>query len=165
MAAVITPSILPPLLGMMATVNAYDVMLTIDRTRAAFHAHRRPPSSPQATTSEATAKGASSAPSAMPNPGVEAWSADRFRRVRSPRADSMAGSIIGLTTASWAMNPAAKPSPTTPMIMLTVAAIVAPRGRDLDALCTSFPSPPLCPPWQDAGCKSTGTRLPCQRCG
>ena len=158
-APMITPSVLPPLLGIMTTVNAYHTMLIIDKIRAAVQAHRRPFSSPEATINETIARGTNAAPSAMPNPGVEACSADRFRRGRS-KADS----IIGCNKASWAINPIPKKSPAIPTIMLTVAAIVTPRGRDLVALCISFLSPPLCPPCWGVDCKSMGTRLFCQRC-
>lgn len=157
-APMITPSVLPPLLGIIATVNAYHTMLIIDKTRAAVQAHRRPFSSREATTNEITAKGINAAPSAMPNPGVEAWSGNRFRRGRS----SMADSTSGCNKASWAINPIPKKSPATPTIMLTVAAIVTPRGRDLVALCISL-SPPQCPPCLDGARKSTGTLLLCQR--
>lgn len=102
-APMITPSVLPPLLGIIATVNAYHTILIIDKTREAVHAHRRPFNSPEATINETIAKGASTAPSAMPNPGVEACSADRFRR-----GNSKADSISGCNTASWAINPIAK---------------------------------------------------------
>lgn len=156
----ITPSVLPPLLGIIATVNAYHTMLTIDRTRVAVQAHRRPFSSPEAAINETIAKGRNAAPSAMPNPGMETCSADRFCRGRSPIADS----ISGCNTASWAINPNPKRSPASPPIMLTVAAIVTPRGRDLVALCISFLSPPQRPPCPDVDCKSTGTLLLCQRC-
>ena len=82
-ALMITPSVLPPLLGIIATVNAYHTMLIIDKTRVAVQAHCRPFSSPEATINETAAKGTNTAPSAMPNPGVEACSADRFRCGRS----------------------------------------------------------------------------------
>ena len=157
-APMITPSVLPPLLGIIATVNAYHTRLIIDKTRVAVQAHRRPFSSPEATINETIAKGTNTAPSAMPNPGMEACSTDRFRR-----GNSKADSISGCNTASWAINPIPKKSPATPMIMLTVAVIVTPRGRDLVALCISFLSPPLCPPCPGVDCKSTGTRLLCQR--
>jgi hypothetical protein len=68
----ITPSVLPPLLGTIATVNAYHTMLIIERTRVAVQAHGRPFNSPEATINETIAKGTNGAPSAMPNPGVEA---------------------------------------------------------------------------------------------
>ena len=71
-APMIMPIVLPPLLGIIATVNAYHTMLIIDKTRAAIQAHRRPFSSPLATINETIAKGTNAAPSAMPNPGVEA---------------------------------------------------------------------------------------------
>lgn len=158
-APMITPSVLPPLLGIIATVNAYHTMLIIDKTRVAVQAHRRPFSSPEATINETTAKGTNTAPSAMPNPGVEACSADRFCRGRS-KADSRSG----CNTASWAINPIPNISAASPMIMLRVAVIVTPRGRDLVALCISFLSPPPCPPCLDGARKSTGTRLLCQRC-
>ena len=55
-APMITPSVLPPLLGIMTTVNAYHTMLIIDKTRAAVQAHRRPFSSPEATINETIAE-------------------------------------------------------------------------------------------------------------
>jgi len=47
-ALMIMPSVLPPLLGIIATVIAYHTMLIIDKTRAAVQAHCRAfPSFPQ----------------------------------------------------------------------------------------------------------------------
>ena len=71
-APMITPIVLPPLLGIIATVNAYHAILIIDKTREEVQVHPRPFNSPEATINETIAKGANTAPSAMPNPGVEA---------------------------------------------------------------------------------------------
>jgi hypothetical protein len=47
-ALMIMPTVLPPLLGIIAIVIAYHTMLVIDKTRAAVQAHRRAfPSFPQ----------------------------------------------------------------------------------------------------------------------
>ena len=86
-APMIMPTVLPPLLGIVAIVIAYHTMLIIDKTRVAVQAHRRPFSSPEATINETIAKGTSTPPSAMPKPGMEACSAVRFRCGNS-KADS-----------------------------------------------------------------------------
>ena len=86
-APMIMPTVLPPLLGIVAIVIAYHTMLIIDKTRVAVQAHRRPFSSPQATINETIDKGTSTPPSAMPKPGTEACSAVRFRCGNS-KADS-----------------------------------------------------------------------------
>ena len=55
-APMITPSVLPPLLGIITTVNAYHTILIIDKTIEAVQAHRRPFSSPEATINETIAR-------------------------------------------------------------------------------------------------------------
>ncbi len=65
-APMITPNVLPPLLGIIATVNAYQTMLIIDKTRATAQAHRRPFSRPEDTSNETIAKGTNTAPSVIP---------------------------------------------------------------------------------------------------